>query len=83
MRKDDDLCDRTKQFALTNHQTCTQVFHRLLKRRSLANNCFDLERPLLLTIGKLAEDEVRPKCAAKLGIVEQELDESMLWLGTD
>jgi four helix bundle protein len=79
MRKDDELRDRTKQFALriiklyTNLPTSTeaQVLGKQLLRSgtSVAANYREAQR------GR-SRSEVR----AKLGIVEQELDESMLWL---
>jgi four helix bundle protein len=79
MRKDDELRDRTKQFALriiklyTNLPTSTeaQVIGKQLLRSgtSVAANYREARRGRSRT-------EVR----SKLGIVDQELDESMLWL---
>jgi four helix bundle protein len=79
MRKDDDLCDRTKQFALRIIKLYSnlpasneaQVIGKQLLRSgtSVAANYREARR------GR-SKTEVR----AKLGIVEQELDESLLWL---
>ena len=79
MRKDDELCERTKQFALRiirlyvslPSSTEAQVIGKQLLRSgtSVAANYREARRGRSRT-------EVR----AKLGIVEQELDESMLWL---
>lgn len=79
MRKDDELRDRTKQFALRIIKLYTslppsneaQVIGKQLLRSgtSVAANYREARR------GR-SRIEVR----AKLGIVEQELDESMLWL---
>ena len=79
MRKDDELRERTKQFALRiirlyvslPSSTEAQVIGKQLLRSgtSVAANYREARRGRSRT-------EVR----AKLGIVEQELDESMLWL---
>jgi four helix bundle protein len=79
MRKDDELCDRTKQFALRIIKLYAslpstaeaQVLGKQLLRSgtSVAANYREARRGRSRT-------EVR----AKLGIVEQELDETMLWL---
>ena len=79
IRKDDELRERTKQFALRIIKLYTslpssmeaQVIGKQLLRSgtSVAANYREARR------GR-SQTEVR----AKLGIVEQELDESMLWL---
>jgi four helix bundle protein len=79
MRKDDELCDRTKQFALRIIKLYTslpsspeaQVIGKQLLRSgtSVAANYREARR-----------GRSRAEVRSKLGIVEQELDESMLWL---
>jgi four helix bundle protein len=79
MRKDDELRDRTKQFALRiiklyaslPHSNEAQVIGKQLLRSgtSVAANYREALR-----------GRSRTEVKSKLGIVEQELDESMLWL---
>jgi four helix bundle protein len=79
MRKDDELCDRTKQFALRiikmfdqlPSSTTAQTLGKQLLRSgtSVAANYREARR-----------GRSRAEVKSKLGIVEQELDESLLWL---
>lgn len=79
MRKDQELCDRTKQFALRiirlygslPKSTEAQVMGKQLLRSgtSVAANYREARR------GRSTAEVI-----AKMGIVEQELDESMLWM---
>ncbi|MBA3480362.1 MAG: four helix bundle protein [Pirellulales bacterium] len=79
MRKDEDLCDRTKKFALRiiwmydqlPSTTTAQTIGKQVLRSgtSAAANYREARR-----------GRSRAEVRAKLGLVEQELDETMLWL---
>ena len=79
MRRDDDLRDRTKQFALRIIRLVSQLpkndVAKMIGRQVLRSGTSVAANYREATRGR-SRAEVR----SKLGIVEQELDETMLWL---
>ena len=79
MRKDDELSDRTKQFALR----IIKMFDQLpssTTAQTLGKQVLRSGTSVAANYREARRGRSRSEVKAKLGIVEQELDETALWL---
>src|SRR5688572_16213987 len=79
MRKDDDLRDRTKQFALRIIRLVTTL-PKTDVARTIARQVLRSGTSVAANYREASRGRSRAEVRSKLGIVEQELDETMLWL---
>lgn len=79
MRKDDDLKDRTKQFAL-RIMRMSEHLPRTAAAQMVGRQVLRSGTSVAANYREARRARSRAEVRAKLGIVEQELDETLLWL---
>ena len=79
MRKDEDLKQRTKQYALRIIRVVTNLPSGMVPQ-TLGKQLLRSGTSVAANYREASRGRSRAEVRSKLGIVEQELDESMLWL---
>ena len=79
MRKDEDLRDRTKQFALRIIRMYDQL-PSTTTAQTIGKQVLRSGTSVAANYREARRGRSRAEVRAKLGLVEQELDETMLWL---
>ena len=78
--RNEDFRGRTKVFALRIHQNVLQPAKVCASPECWGSRHFVPERAWLRTIAKHPAARSDAELVSKLGVVEQELDETLLWL---